>query len=103
MCIKQQISTGFDFSCSSLVYCKIILSREKDITPSVVKSCENLFVKEQNYFYWNGGIGDALGFFNTGSTYVNTSTVLTNPNATQLGAYTIPYTPCAMMLYSTIL
>ena len=53
----------------------------------------NLDYQEQNYFYWNGGIGDALGFFNTGSIYVNTSTLLTNPLYTQLGAYTIPYTP----------
>ena len=56
----------------------------------------------QNIFFWDGEIRDALGFFNTGSSTINTSAII--GETTVIGpipqsnnflnaAYTIPYTP----------
>lgn len=58
--------------------------------------------QSQNIFFWDGEIRDALGFFNTGSSTINTSAII--GETTVIGpipqsnnflnaAYTIPYTP----------
>ena len=58
--------------------------------------------QSQNIFFWDGEIRDVLGFFNTGSSTINTSAII--GETTVIGpipqsnnflnaAYTIPYTP----------
>ncbi len=57
--------------------------------------------QSQNVFFWDGEVRDALGFFNTGSSTINTSEILGEPtvigpipqsNYFLNAAYTTPYT-----------
>ena len=86
-------SMNWSLSASTDYQIGTVNTESSDLIMQGVFQNPNVSYQEQNYFYWNGSIGDALGFFDTGSLYYNTSTLLTNPLYTQLGAYTIPYTP----------
>ena len=47
----------------------------------------------QAFRYYNGNVGDVLGFFNTGSNDMTTTPILGDENGWYYGSYTIPRTP----------
>jgi hypothetical protein len=47
----------------------------------------------QSFRYYNGNVGDVLGFFNTGSSDMTTTPILGDENGWFYGSYTIPRTP----------
>ena len=54
----------------------------------------------QYFWYYNGIIDDEQGFFNTGSSTVNTSDITSDPNLYSFGAYNIKRTPNIPWYYS---
>ena len=66
--------------------------------PGYNPNSQNIFHAESSFQiqpirYYNGGIGDILGFFNTGSDDFTSTPLLSNEEGYSYGTYTIPRTP----------